>query len=772
MSSVEAPPAKSRTAPISLKPEQKLASNGHASQRSKNTQSVNWVKILQVGANGIPGILSVNDNAGEPLLPYDHQRQAVKKGAGQINFLVLAHGCGTGKTATFFQLFAAIEILVKGGAKCIVSVEKGTLSQWEETAHDWLKLRDVKNAILVTNEQKKVTSQAIKDARVLILSAGTLTAIFKTCFAKTEDARRNERGQPVKGWVRKRTATGGVVPLHPLFMQKYDLFGIDEAHRCRNEHTALCEAHYRMSHGTTDEATDVTYGGCTKRVALTATPIIHDVSNLIGLCKAIDAHPCFKTLLFWCKDKQGKSVRPEAVAQFRGHMDRVTDAVLDIPELESHYSGFSAGLSPEGASEYNRMLLDSQTIRAQLDRKDGKDFELIKLMGKLESMQQQLVSPHLARVGAEQCKKSPGEIIHAAATETGALRALREKLSELHSQGHARVIVACNHVMPMRVAMEYMRRRSVDSGPNWELLFYDGSLTLKRRKAEQKAFFNAKNAILFLSIQAGGTGLHLVPERGSSKERYCRAIVFWGSRPFSPQQVWQATKRIHRIGQVYKTEAHHLICDGSVDYGINQVHQDKKGLADAIVDGEWASCGEDGSWRKAGRIVDNCRAMKSDGSNFEDAVATACIAARFAAAHGGAWQSANPCMAASTSCGSGDLGFFRAPLASCRSALSASVATAPLASVPSTGGKREYEEMQAANAANAAGRLFKLPMLSMGSRPVVTTFSAAPPSIAQAQPMPFGIAAMQTSKSLSATALGKQAESFGGGGGAQMNFTM
>jgi hypothetical protein len=51
-------------------------------------------------------------------------------------------------------------------------------------------------------------------------------------------------------------------------------------------------------------------------------------------------------------------------------------------------------------------------------------------------------------------------------------------------------------------------------------------------------------------------------------------------------------------------------------------------------------------------------------------------------------------------------------------------------------------------------------MLAMGSRPVVTTFSAVAPV---ASPMPFGVAAMQTSQSLSAISLGKQAERFAGG---------
>ena len=184
--------------------------------------------------------------------------------------------------------------------------------------------------------------------------------------------------------------------------------------------------------------------------------------------------------------------------------------------------------------------------------------------------------------------------------------------------------------------MEYLRQSDVGAEEPWALLLYDGSLSLKRRQSERLAFFDAANAVLFLSIQAGGTGLHLVPEAGSTKERYCRAIVFWGARPYSPQQVYQTSRRIARIGQIHATEAHHIIADGSVDHGISEIHTDKKNLADAVMNGTYSGAARNAvDWRSKGRIVDNCRALLEDGRAFEPkaAIPTPPLTAQPASTH-------------------------------------------------------------------------------------------------------------------------------------------
>jgi hypothetical protein len=96
-------------------------------------------------------------------------------------------------------------------------------------------------------------------------------------------------------------------------------------------------------------------------------------------------------------------------------------------------------------------------------------------------------------------------------------------------------------------------------------------------------------------------------------------MVFWGSRPFSPQQVWQTLKRIHRIGQKHPVVVNHIIAPGSVDGAIKKLHKDKSGLAAAVVDGDWSSVDAVlGNWKDRGRIVDSCLPVGADGNFIDD----------------------------------------------------------------------------------------------------------------------------------------------------------
>lgn len=106
---------------------------------------------------------------------------------------------------------------------------------------------------------------------------------------------------------------------------------------------------------------------------------------------------------------------------------------------------------------------------------------------------------------------------------------------DLQTQGQKRIIVAANHVAILKIGMAFISKRI-----NAAILIYDGTLSLARRQIEKNRFLTAESSILFLSISAGGTGLHLVPG--------CAAMIFWGSRPYSPSIVHQCSKRIHRIG--------------------------------------------------------------------------------------------------------------------------------------------------------------------------------------------------------------------------------
>jgi SNF2 family DNA or RNA helicase len=69
----------------------------------------------------------------------------------------------------------------------------------------------------------------------------------------------------------------------------------------------------------------------------------------------------------------------------------------------------------------------------------------------------------------------------------------------------------------------------------------------------------------------------------------------------------QATDRAHRIGQQKRVQVHHLITLGTLEERIDRMLEEKRGLADAVVQG-----GE--SWI-TGLSTDELRALVSLGSD-------------------------------------------------------------------------------------------------------------------------------------------------------------
>ena len=280
------------------------------------------------------------------------------------------------------------------------------------------------------------------------------------------------------------------------------------------------------------------------------------------------------------------------------------DDILNLPPLTQQNFDFDADLTYDEAAQYNALLGDAQKLRMELESHRATAADLQKLMAMLQRMQQMLVSPLLATKGAEYFKKNTICYSQAASRETGSLRALYERIKVRQAEGHNRIMVAACHVTIMKIAKEYLQNKEPGLA---EIFTYDGTQNLNQRQAEKRAFLTAPKSILFLSIGAGGTGLHLVPG--------CNCGIFWGSRPFSPAQNWQTAKRLHRIGQDYEVFIDHLIPHGGVDFAIDKVHVDKAGLAGAVVDDDWSHFDDEGgNWKKTGRIVDNCAKMQENGN--------------------------------------------------------------------------------------------------------------------------------------------------------------
>lgn len=342
--------------------------------------------------------------------------------------------------------------------------------------------------------------------------------------------------------------------------------------------------------------------------------------DIVGICKCMGASEEFLDKRMWSLDKQCKTINPATTKKLQQHTDRVKDDILNLPNIYQEKISFDAELKPTDVQVYNDYINAARKLKLSMERHGkSQNQDLHKLMLLLQRMQQILVSSRLAETGADHFKKNPSEVTMAAEQETGSLKALHREIKRFQNEGHSKVIVAACHVTIMHIATEYLKRKGAANAEDsvGSIFIYDGTDTMPLRTEQRVNFMNTNKSVLFLSIGAGGTGLHLVPSNPSQRvqSEFCRAMLFWGSRPFSPQQVWQTLKRIHRIGQRFDCYVRHIIAVGSVDHAIEEVHEDKSGLASAVIDDDWSNCDETGGeWRSKGRIVDICCSVNEDGN--------------------------------------------------------------------------------------------------------------------------------------------------------------
>ena len=100
--------------------------------------------------------------------------------------------------------------------------------------------------------------------------------------------------------------------------------------------------------------------------------------------------------------------------------------------------------------------------------------------------------------------------------------------------------------------------------------FYDKELEMAQQ-------FNTDQVPVFLiSLKAGGTGLNLT---GAD-------IVIHNDPRWNVAAQNQATDRAHRIGQTKTVSVYKLIVKNSIEEKILKIQEDKKNLADAVLNGE------------------------------------------------------------------------------------------------------------------------------------------------------------------------------------------
>lgn len=106
--------------------------------------------------------------------------------------------------------------------------------------------------------------------------------------------------------------------------------------------------------------------------------------------------------------------------------------------------------------------------------------------------------------------------------------------------------------------------------------YLDGSTPAAERTRRVAAFQRGEGEVFLISLKAGGFGLNL------TMADYVLIVDPW----WNPAAEDQATGRAHRMGQQRPVTVYRLVTAGSVEERIIDLHRDKRGLADGILEGQ------------------------------------------------------------------------------------------------------------------------------------------------------------------------------------------
>ncbi len=152
--------------------------------------------------------------------------------------------------------------------------------------------------------------------------------------------------------------------------------------------------------------------------------------------------------------------------------------------------------------------------------------------------------------------------------ESSKQEAFMQLVSDLHDNHH-RALVFSQFTSHLALIRQRLDKEGV------EYLYLDGSTSAKERISLVDQFQHGDMPIFLISLKAGGLGLNL-----TAADYIVHLDPWW-----NPAIEDQASDRAYRIGQQNPVTIYRLIAAGTIEEKIISLHQTKKNLADALLEG-------------------------------------------------------------------------------------------------------------------------------------------------------------------------------------------
>jgi hypothetical protein len=290
------------------------------------------------------------------------------------------------------------------------------------------------------------------------------------------------------------------------------------------------------------------------------------------------------------KGKQGGAVMVGAIDLFqRMYMHRVDKTVVagKLPQLiVEPYFVPTPGFTREQTKYYNELLTEAKDLNVQR-KKDGGDFNMIRLNNIMGELNQMLIHPILASNPSKNIKGPQIEMI--LANPTNKIRAFKDLITSLLTtprykdekgnvtKPHNKVIVVSPYTTVLQIFRgAYNQTQGWSATETRGTCIFDGQLSPAKRQEMINRFLHTQSEkVMFLSLKAGSEGIHLVSDIGPT------AMIFvqnW----FAKASHLQCEKRIHRLGQTKDVNIYYLMVRKSLDDAIYKLHKQKEFLANVI----------------------------------------------------------------------------------------------------------------------------------------------------------------------------------------------
>lgn len=292
------------------------------------------------------------------------------------------------------------------------------------------------------------------------------------------------------------------------------------------------------------------------RIMLTGTPVQNHLGELWNLFQFVnpgllgsyeDFGRRFITPIEVGKDKDRQKELDRIVHPFM--LRRTKEKVLnELPEKTEIYQ--TVELSKEELAIYEVIR---QKAEDMLEAEDSEKVS-VNTLAEITRLRQAACSAQLIE------KTWKGKVSKA--------EALIEALEPIVESGDA-ALVFSQFTSFLTIIQKHLKKAKVP------YLYIDGSVSVKERQTLVEKFQNGECPVFLISLKAGGLGLNL------TRANYVFHLDPW----WNPAIEQQATDRAYRIGQHNAVTVYHFLAANTIEEKIRRLHEQKRDLADNILDG-------------------------------------------------------------------------------------------------------------------------------------------------------------------------------------------